>query len=397
MQAGGPTAVVNASLLGFVEAASPSQVLGVMGGPSGLLHRGFRPLSAAGVGTAAEKSLHIDPRSARRPGALLGAGRYPFSDSELDTAGESLREEGIDGIALIGGNGTMFLADQLHRRALASGSGLAVVGVPKTVDNDLLGTDHAPGFPSAARFLVEATRDLALDHLSMSSIEQVRIVETLGRASGWLAVATVLARRATGGAPHLVYVPERPFDEKEFLDRVQRTVCERGQAFVVVAEGVAGPRGPGLFDRVVYDKPMTGGVAQSLAESVRTNFGYGVRAEVLGLVQRCASWAVTRADRREARDLGAEAARLLRRQMSGVMVALPDRRSAESASMVTAPLELVAGKTRSVPDRWIPDGATEVDAGLVDWLGPLVGIAPRGDRKAKNDDRPHGIGKEQTI
>jgi 6-phosphofructokinase len=371
MQSGGPTAVVNASLLGFVEAAWPGEIVGILGGPAGLLKPRFRRIRPVGEARGEDEALRVGSQAARRPGALLGAGRYPFSSEDLDTAAEVLLGSRIDGIALIGGNGTMYLADQLQRRLEAAGSTTAVVGVPKTVDNDLVGTDHSPGFPSSARFLLQAIRDLHLDHQAMSSIEQVRIVEVLGRRTGWLALASTLARRSSAD-PHLVYVPEVSFDETTFLKQVETTVMDRGRALVVVSEGVVHSDAPGRFDSMVYDRPMAGGVGQVLAESVRSNLDFGVRAEVLGLVQRCASWAVSRRDRFEAQELGAEAARLLLEGVGGKMVGLAEGSSVACSSTVTVNLGEVAGKTRPVPAKWLPGVSGQIDHSFADWLWPLV-------------------------
>jgi len=376
VQSGGPTAVVNASLLGFVEAARPAEVIGILGGPAGLFRHRFRHVRPVGERSNGDEILRIDPQSARRPGALLGAGRHPFSKEDFDTAADALLELGINGIALIGGNGTMYLADQLQKRFETAESRIAVAGVPKTVDNDLLGTDHSPGFPSGARFLLQAVRDLDFDHQAMLSIEQVRIVEVLGRRTGWLAVASTLARRSADG-PHLVYVPEAPFDEVAFLKEVEATVLDRGRAFVVVSEGLSRDHEPGRFASMVYDRPMAGGVAHVLAESVRSNLGYGVRAEVLGVVQRCASWAVSRRDRLEARELGAEAARLLLEGVGGKMVGLAEGPSAGCSSTVTVDLGEVAGKTRPVPAKWLPGVAGQIDPSFADWLRPLLGRGAR--------------------
>lgn len=376
-QLGAPTAVVNATLRGFLEGAHPVEVLGVVGGARGLLRGNLHPLRLAPADPAAGREgggLVMNPGVADQPGAWLGAGRHGFSEEELEAVVDLLAAADVGGLALIGGNGTMRLADELHRRTAQRGRGPAVVGVPKTVDNDVDGTDHAPGYPSAARFLVEAVWALALDLAAMTSIEQVRIVETLGGRAGWLALATLAARHLTGGAPHLVYLPERPFDDGAFLADVERSVAAHGAAFVVVAEGIAGPGRPSRFERPDYNRPASGGVACELAALVREHLGHGTRADVLGAVQRCAPWTVSPIDRAEARAMGQAAARLLRRGEGGKMLALLARRPGEpgGAEPVTVPLSAVAGQTRVVPARWVP-AAAEPSEDFVAWLRPLLG------------------------
>ncbi|HMK62732.1 MAG TPA: 6-phosphofructokinase, partial [Acidimicrobiales bacterium] len=295
---------------------------------------------------------------------------------------ERIVSAGVDGLALIGGNGTMHLADRLHRiGARRPGRRLSVVGVPKTVDNDVAGTDHSPGYPSAARFLVQAVSALAVDQQAMVSIEQVRVVETLGRRSGWLALATLLARRAAAGAPHLVYLPERPFEEASFLDDVSTSVDRHGSVLVVVAEGTAPGTGRSRFDNPVFDRPLSGGVALSMAKLVEERLGLGSRAEVLGLVQRCATWAVSAVDRQQAHLLGAEAARRLLDGDGGVMVALPKRHGTDRvlSAPISVPLRDVAGRTNGVPPQWVPapDGDAEE---FLQWLTPLVDEAGAEER-----------------
>lgn len=376
-QVGAPTAVVNASLFGFLRGAGPCEVLGSVGGPTGLLRGDLRPLRLGVAGQADpghRGDLVLGADVADRPGAWLGAGRHPFTEAELEAVVDRLTAAGVDGVALVGGDGTMVLAHELHRRAVRRRRTLSVVGVPKTVDNDITGTDHAPGFPSAARFGIQAVAALAVDQQAMASIEPVRVVETLGRRTGWLAMATVLARPRTGGAPHLVYVPERPFDDDRFLADVGDALARHGHVLAVVAEGVADPSVAGPFDRPVYDRPLHGGVAHRLTALVEARLGVGSRAEVLGLVQRCAWWAVSPTDRDEAAAAGAEGAHLLRQGVGGVMVSLPKRRpgAAPGGPLPAVPLEEVAGRSRAVPPAWVPAAGDEAP-GFAAWLDPLVG------------------------
>jgi len=401
-QFGAPTAVVNATLWGFLEGAGGCEVLGVVGGPQGLLRGELRPIERlprpAGARTGAPRSLGIGARVAAQPGAWLGAGRHRLEDDELDAAVQLLADAGVEGLALIGGNGTMRLASELHRRAVQGSHPISIVGLPKTVDNDLEGTDHAPGFPSAARFLVRTVRDLDLDHRAMTSIEPVRIVETLGRRTGWLALATLTARASTGGAPHLVYVPERPLNTETFLADVESTVRRHGRALVVVAEGVSGPSIPGLFDRDAYNRPISGGVSRALADLVRDHLGYHARAEVLGLIQRCSSDAVSPVDRREAHAVGVDGARLLRKGEGDIMVGLAPRQPGESAEvtrLTTTPLSEVAGHTRAVPPAWVPEPAGDAPD-LVAWVRPLLGDLTEGWESEEGINAPDHLDTRET-
>lgn len=401
-QFGAPTAVVNATLWGFLEGADGCEILGVMGGPRGLLQGELRPIQRlprpARAESATPNSLGMGARVADLPGAWLGAGRHRLADHEVETAVELLAEAGVDGLALIGGNGTMRLASELHRRAVQRPHPILILGLPKTVDNDLEGTDHSPGFPSAARFLVRSLHDLDLDHRAMTSIEPVRIVETLGRRTGWLALATLTARSSSSEAPHLVYVPERPLIAEAFLADVASTVSRHGRALVVVAEGVSGPSIPGLFERDAYDRPISGGASRVLAEMVRDRLGLEARAEVLGLIQRCSSDAVSPVDRREAHAVGVEGARLLREGAGNVMVGLPPRRPGEpaaAAELTTTPLAKVASRTRAVPPAWVPEAAGDAPD-LVDWVRPLLGDVTEGWESEEGISAPHHLSAREN-
>ncbi|MGH9068570.1 MAG: 6-phosphofructokinase, partial [Acidimicrobiales bacterium] len=376
---GGPTAVVNVTLAGFVGAARRTGgVVGIAGGPAGLAAGSYRSLD----------HVSLD-EIALRPGAWLGAGRHPMSGLDLASAASHLAEAGIHELAVIGGNGSMHLAGQLRAAARAHGRALSVVGIPKTVDNDLLGTDHSPGFLTAASYLRWAVGSLWLDHVAMRSIERVRIIETLGRDTGWLAMSAAASRRDPADPPHLVYVPERPFAIDEFLADVDDTCRQLGSALVVVAEGAA----PGLsssdFGTPSFDRPIPGGVSHVLAAAVRAHLHLEVRVEVLGLIQRSARPPGTTVDVIEAEAVGRRGAELLAAGVDDVMVTIErGAGSPYSATFRTTWLAAVAGQTRRVPDSWVPPPAgfpTELQA----WLEPML-HPPRDSPLADLDLDPVG-------
>lgn len=356
LQAGGPTAVLNTSLHGFVNATGDDvDLLAVHGGPAGLVAGHLGPLDRGQVA-----------RDHRRAGALLGAGRLPVGDEQLDRAVDNLVAHDVVGLALHGGNGTMSLALALSRRAADRGHHLAVVGVPKTVDNDLVATDRAPGYASAARFVARAVRDLADDQRAMGGLEDVRLVETLGRDVGWVAMASHLARRE-GVAPHLVLVPERPDSVDGVVEQVIELRRLHGPVTVVVAEGALPELLGHTFQQPTYDRPLLGGVSRLLADRLRDAAGHVVRADVLGMIQRSATAQVSPADRRDADAVGKAAARVLADDRPGVMVGL-DRHGATT----TVPLETVAGTSRPVPACWLGPDPTSCPTDFLDWLAPLV-------------------------
>ncbi|WP_107074473.1 6-phosphofructokinase [Micromonospora sp. MH33] len=359
-QTGAPTSVVNASLRGFLEAAADHDVLALRGGPDGLVEGRLTPVTAADVPVAAT----------RHGGSWLGAGRRAVTEEDLDTALDVLAANGVEGLALIGGNGTMALLHALANRAAATGRELSVVGIPKTVDNDLVGVDHCPGYGSAARYLTKVVPDLARDHAAMSGIEPVRIVETLGRSVGWLALAATWHRDDPAYAPHLVLIPELTFDRAAFLTAVRDALRTHGRAFVVVSEGAASELTDDPFEAVNHTRIILGGVSRALAGLVSTELGVAARGEVLGMVQRSSGALASDVDRAEAAEAGRHAAKLLADRATGLMVGL--HRSAGQTGYDPVPLAEVAGRTRPVPPQWRSTNPADL-GDFHDWLSPLLG------------------------
>ena len=351
---------MNASLYGFLEEALPAfEVYGTINGLQGLCEDRLAPLPGPAV-----RYLRLDGV----PGAWLGSGRWPAGREDFRQSVKNLERRGIGGLALIGGNGTMWACMQLEQAARRAGQDLSVVGIPKTVDNDLAETDHAPGFGSAARFVTTLVRDIGKDLEAMRNFEAVRVLETMGRNVGWLAMSAGYLKERPADPPHLIYVPERPFDEDEFLHEVRETHRAHGYVVVVVSEGLTPrDREEGLRE------PILGGVSRELAQKVNQESGLTTRGELLGMGQRSYASAVPKLDREEARTLGAAAATMLREGRSGAMPAL---RRVEgpgyAAELTTVPFGKVAGIEKPLPREWVlsPDVVHE---GFKRWLEPLVG------------------------
>ncbi|MBL7259470.1 6-phosphofructokinase [Paractinoplanes lichenicola] len=350
-QTGAPTAVVNASLRGFLEATADHEVLALRGGPDGLVEGRFTPVTAADV----------PPSAVLHGGSWLGAGRRAITPDDLDVAVDVLRRNGIEGVALIGGNGTMALLQALAER------GVPAVGIPKTVDNDLAVIDHAPGYASAARYLTTVVPGLARDHEAMKGIEPVRIVETLGRNVGWLALAATLSDDPAY-RPHLVLIPEINFDRSGFLYAVTTALAEHGRAFVIVSEGAASELTDEPFQAANHTRILLGGVSRSLAALVSAELGVAARGEVLGMAQRSTGALASERDRAEAAEAGRHAAKLLADRASGLMVGV--HRHANTYDPV--PLTEVAGLTRPVPPQWRSTNPADL-GDFHDWLSPLLG------------------------
>ncbi|GAB3577723.1 6-phosphofructokinase [Amycolatopsis endophytica] len=362
LQAGAPSPVINASLAGFLHHLDGlAEVVGVHGGAGGLVAGRLAPVPVEDLAALAA-----------RPGAALGAGRYLPGPDELAAAAERLRDNGIEGIALNGGNGTMGLAAALEAAAARTGVPLRVAGIPKTIDNDLLGTDRSPGFLTAGTFVAHAVQALGADLRAMAPLEKVRVVEVLGRNVGWLGLAASLFRGNPQDAPHLVYTPEAPLVFGEFAAAVDAVVRREGHALVVVAEGAAPEISGDEFTVARPDRLLRNGVSRIIADRLAAETGLPVRAEVLGMVQRAASWMAPGRDRADAWAVGAAAAGLLHEGASGVMAGLDPVDSPGAASTCSpVPLAGVAELTRSVPYDLAP-GCPDAPADFRAWWERLT-------------------------
>jgi ATP-dependent phosphofructokinase / diphosphate-dependent phosphofructokinase len=370
-QTGAPTTVVDETVRGLVEGLSAHDVLAVRGGPDGLVDGLLQPVGVRDL-----------PAKGPRGGSWLGAGRRAMTPDDVRRAVEVLARQGIDALALIGGNGTMALLDAIATCAAELGTGLRVVGVPKTIDNDLLHTDHAPGFASAARYLSSVVPDIARDQHAMHRVEPVRVVETLGRAVGWLALAATWHRDDPEHAPDAVLLPEVPLDFDVLVKRVDAALTRKRRAFLVVSEGVALDEPEPLFEAVNHTTLLHGGIARDIAARLSSALGVPARGEVLGMVQRSASGFASAVDVREAAAVGRSAAGLLIDRpddavdigggTDAVMVAtVREPADAYAVHFATVPLVEVAGRTRKVPERWRTDDPAAL-GDFYDWLAPLI-------------------------
>ena len=366
---GGPTCVLNASTYGVIREAQkhPEKIGGVfgcMGGVGGLLNRNFRRLDSL-----AQEKLE---RLKYTPGTVIGSSRYPLAADDYARLADVLQEEGFSYVLMSGGNGTMDTCGRLHRACAPKG--ILAGGVPKTIDNDISVTDHSPGFGSAARYIAGAVRAIGEDVKSLPI--HVCIVEAMGRNAGWIAAASALARKDSGDAPHLIYLPERPFDEEAFLRDVKALHERQGGVVVVVSEGLKNRDGqpivPPLFQtgRAVY----YGDVSAYLAELVIRRLGVKARSEKPGLLGRAQTEMQSSVDRNEAVEAGAEAVRALLDGQSGFTTGFK-RVSTEPyrVRLIRIPLEDVTLAERTLPPEYIAPSGHDVTNAFLSWARPLLG------------------------
>ncbi len=383
-QSGGPTAVLNASLAGFIGGAQRAgvSVFGLAHGLEGALNDSFIDLNGLDENTLEQL--------AKTPGAALGSSRRKLDDDEYARVLAAFRRRGVTGFAYCGGNGSMWVAHRLSLMARDAGYDLRVIGIPKTVDNDLNGTDHAPGYGSAARFLALAARDTGLDLEAMTTFDDAVILEAMGRDSGWLAAASALLKAGEDAAPHLVYVPEIAFDEERFLQDVAAVHKRLNHVYIVVGEGVryaggafVGSNGSDnttdMMGRTIHGLIASAGLY--LARLVRERLGLQIRYFRPGNIGRSLSACVSEVDRAEARQVGDYAVQALARGKRDLMVALKRHEGGSEpppygCEIGTTALGAAAGQHRPLPREYMNEAGNMVSPAFVDYALPLIGDVP---------------------
>jgi ATP-dependent phosphofructokinase / diphosphate-dependent phosphofructokinase len=371
IQGGGPTAVVNATLYGVIAEAMPrfDRVLGARFGIEGLLRGDLADLSSISSDALA--------RLKDAPGAALGSTRYKASDVDLERILATLRQHDVRALIVIGGNGSLRGAQVIGDAVTRAGLNCCVIGVPKTVDNDIPGTDRCPGFGSAARYVAQSVRDLGMDVRTLP--QPVSLFETMGRGAGWLAGASVLAKLDADHAPHLIYLPERPFVMDRFLGDIDRVVRKLGWAIAVVNEGLRTPEGtlvyenPVVSQRDALDRALPGGVAAFLAGVVTRELKIRCRWEQPGLCARASMLHVSEQDRHDAELVGRAGVRAAIERRHAHMIAL--RPLGDTATPhETISLSRAAGGERPIPASWL-DHASDaaVTPAFIDYVRPIVG------------------------
>ena len=369
---GGPTAVINASLYGAVDEALATpgvgRVLGALGGVGGITDGDL-----VDFGQVPREKLDLLPFS---PSSAIGTSRKPLEDADYRELARALDRQGIRWLLCTGGNGTMDTCGKIWRACHEEGVPIDVVGIPKTMDNDIAVTDHAPGFASAARYMAATTSAICCDVRGLPI--HIVIVEAMGRNAGWVTAASCLADESGTGGPDLIYLPERNFDERAFLDDAQRLIDEKGSGVVVVSEGLHAADGTPVAPPLMTVGRATyfGDVSAHLAKLVISELGYKARSEKPGLIGRASIAWQSPVDREEAIDCGREATRAVLEGDSGKMVGI-ERVSSEpyEARLIRIPIEQVMLDERTMPDEYINERGNGVTDAFRRWCRPLLGPA----------------------
>lgn len=375
-QSGGPTAVINASALGAIQTALQcphiTRVLGAANGIEGILEERLYDMA---LEDAAELEL-----LKYTPASALGSCRYKMSDPAANDADyrrllDIFRKYDVRYFFYNGGNDSMDTCNKISKFMEQAGYECRVIGIPKTIDNDLYGTDHCPGFGSAAKFIATTCMEVHQD-LRVYDKGRVTIVEIMGRHAGWLAGSAALATSA-GNGPDLVYLPEVPFHMEEFWQDVDRIYRQNGSCMVAVSEGVKHEDGRFVAesgDRDVFGHTQLGGLGAMLAESVKLQTGAKVRSMELSLLQRCAAHIASKTDIDEAYMAGKAAVEAAVDGQTDKMVAF-ERLTVQgrySCGINMIGLSEVANVEKLVPREWINARGNGVEQPFIDYVLPLI-------------------------
>ena len=364
---GGPTAVINASLYGAITEAKKhpevDRVLAAIGGTGGLL-RG----DVADVTDVPEEELKL---LLQTPGSAIGTSRDALEKEDYEKMPAIFEKLGVKFVLMNGGNGTMDTCGRICEAC--RDRDIRVMGIPKTMDNDLAVTDHAPGFGSAARYMAQSVAEVAADVQGLPI--HVVVIEALGRNAGWITAASQLAWES-GAGPDLIYLPEIPFDEEQFLADVKELIEKKRGVVVVASEGLKDADGKPIVEPVfqVGRSVYFGDVSAHLSQLVTKKLGYKSRSEKPGLLGRASMALASPVDQTEAQLAGEEAVRAAVRGESGKMVAFV-RESTEPYRISTALVDVheVMMTEKTLPREYINERGNGVTDAFVQWCKPLIG------------------------
>lgn len=379
-QSGGPTVAINASLAGVIDGVKKSnkftRVYGAIHGIQGVLDNNFIDLSLMALSKfPLVNTLELSPAM------YLGSCRYKLPDFEVDSKPyeiifDRFEEYQVAAFFYIGGNDSMDTVDKLSKYAKKIGSDVKIVGIPKTIDNDLCHTDHTPGFGSAAKYVASTMLEIAHDTY-IYQIPSVVIVEIMGRDAGWLTAASCLARNDYSPAPHLIYLPEVDFDEDQFIEDIKNVLKTSRCVIVAVSEGIHDKDGNYISaTSAVADKfghAQLSGTGKALESLVKDRMDIKVRSIELNVLQRCAAHISSRTDINESFALGQAAVKYAAEGMTAVMSTIK-RVSNDPYQWIIEPenVSLIANQAKTIPLEWITPEKNDVTPEMEAYIRPLI-------------------------
>ena len=380
-QSGGPTSVINASLAGIINAARKfdgiEKTLGMRFGIEGFM--------AGNIVDLDKESAQTIEGLKRTPSSALGSCRHKLKDADLPIILDILKKTNTHYIFLIGGNDTMDTISRVERYAKEQNYELVGIGVPKTVDNDLFGTDHTPGFPSAARYIALSVMQEGVLAKDMQKVDQFVVFQAIGRDSGWLTAASAAGKKTEADAPHILCLPERAFEKEKFLREVKHCYDQFGWVSIVCGEGVSYADGKPISASQVTDKfeniefGAMGGTSAAMAlhKMISDEFGFRGEFEITESLPMSAADRAVQLDIDEAYMCGQQAVELAKQGKTGLMVTL-QRQDAKEYKCTTGTIALneVAIKAKPMPDEFINKEGNFITEAFLDYLRPLIPELP---------------------
>ena len=378
-QSGGPTSAINASLAGVIRGVLESKqyhtLYGAVHGILGILNEDYLNLTEL----AGEEGML--ERLEQTPAMYLGSCRHKLPSYTEDvspylTIFEQFEKYQIGAFFYIGGNDSMDTVWKLSEYARSIHSNIRIIGIPKTIDNDLCMTDHTPGFGSAAKYVASSMLEIAHD-TAIYPVKSVTIVEIMGRDAGWLTAASALARNEYSTAPHYIYLPEVAFDTDRFIEDIKRELNIRNNVIIAVSEGIRDKEGQYISatgaSNDLFGHQQLSGAGKALELLVKERLGVKVRSVEINILQRCAAHMASLTDLTEAREQGEKGVHLAEEGITGSMVCLKRLSNAPYTVEYTyAPISEIANEAKEVPKSWITSGGNDVTSEMTDYLRPLI-------------------------
>ena len=377
-QSGGPTSVINASAYGVIRTAlDAEEITNVYGAENGI------------IGVLNDRLFDMSKEDAdelllltNTPSSELGSCRYKIADPDEDETDykkilKIFKKYNVRYFFYNGGNDSMDTCNKIYRYMKKVGYECRVIGVPKTIDNDLTGTDHCPGFGSAARYIATSCMEVSKDN-KVYTTDNITVMEIMGRHAGWLTAASVLASNK-GEGPDLIYLPETDFDLDQFFEDVDKVHQKKGDVFVAVSEGIHYDNGRFVSEVQTsttdgFGHAQLGGVANYLASLLKNRTGIKTRAIELSLLQRSAAHMASETDLQEAIEAGKFAVKSALAGKTGRMVGFECEREGGQykCNLVLVPLSVAANAEKKIPREWINKKGNFVNKEFIDYALPLI-------------------------
>lgn len=379
-QSGGPTVAINASLAGVIKGVLDSEqydtIYGSVYGILGILNNNLMNLN-----DKLSENGHFIETLEVSPAMYLGSCRYKLPDYEDDDATytfifNQFKKYNIGAFFYIGGNDSMDTVLKLSHYGRQIGSDIRIIGIPKTIDNDLCMTDHTPGFGSAAKYVATSLLEVAHDTF-IYSVPSVTILEIMGRDAGWLTAASALARNEYNTAPHLIYLPEIAFSKEQFIEDVKEQLTRRNNVIIAVSEGIRDENGNYISASTAtndqFGHSQLSGTGKCLEYLVKESINVKCRSIEINVLQRAAAHCASLTDINESENLGRQAVIAAANGNTGCMMTLNRVSNAPYECKIEyANIEHIANEAKSIPREWINDAGNDITPALKDYLAPLI-------------------------